>query len=439
LGGNANVLDAFRIKSHRGPELCGNLKRLIRRFTPRNANLINAIVLGFYFLVIKGEIKMRKRINKRIMLILALTIFVLGWAMRADALEPTLKWKKEFKYKVKDADLAADTGDVILSLENAGEVILFDKDGNERFHWGPRIDRRAGRAVISKDGRYFGVYSGYTEIYAEKKKVPGWSDDRIHFYNRQTKKEVWNYKSPEGVPLISPDGSYVINYAMDGFHILNMEGRETFKYIPNIFEFASIIFSPESNYIGVIKTIRQPLILFKRDGTRVWERGRHDDIASISEGASYISTCPYVLGPSDTQDPQNSYKGLVYDKKGNIVMGGFGILSGSGNKIAMHSPEKITIIRLPDKQVLKEILVQVSLPKVSNPFFAVFSYDGRYLVARKGNSLLAFDLAGDISKEITVPTLGRFAEVHLTRAGKYLLIHSRESGYERAVYCYQLY
>ena len=389
------------------------------RFTPRNDKLLDASVL--------------------VSLISALIICVLGWVIRAEALEPTLKWKKEFKYKVKNVDLATETGDVILSLENGGEIILFDKDGNERFHWGPRIDRRAGGARISKDGRYFVFYSGYTGTYADKKKVPDWSDDRIHFYNRQTKKELWNYKSPEGVPLISPDGSYVINYLMnDGFEVFNIEGRKTFEYRVTIFEFGSIFFSPDSNFIAVIRTIEQPLMLFKKDGTKVWERGRHNDIASISEGASYISTRPFVLA-YDPPDPQNSHKGIVYDRNGNKILEGFGILSGDGSKIATHSPNKITIISLPDKSVIKEIPVQVNLPKVSNTFFAVFSYDGRYLLARKGNSVLVFDLVGDISKEITAPTLGRSPEVHLTRDGKHLLIHSRESGYERTVYCYQLY
>ena len=389
------------------------------RFTPRNDKLLDASVL--------------------VRLISALIICVLGWAMRAEALEPTLKWKKEFKYKVRNVDLATETGDVILSLENGGEIVLFDKDGNERFHWGPRIDRRAGGAGISKDGRYFVFYSGYTGTYADRKKVPGWSDDRIHFYNRQTKKELWNYKSLESVPLISPDGSLVISYSIYGFKILNFDGRKTFEYHPNTLELGSVVFSPDSNFSAVTGFPRGPLILFKRDGTKLWEKGRHSLIASISEGASYISTYPYSLGLSYTADPENTHKGTVYDRNGNKVLEGFGILSGNGSRIAMYSPDKITIIGLPNKQIMKEIPVQVGLPNVSNPFFAVFSYDGGYLVARRGNSVLVFDLVGDVSKEITLTQLGKFPEVQLTRESKYLLIHPTERGYERLVYYYQLY
>jgi hypothetical protein len=145
------------------------------------------------------------------------------------------------------------------------------------------------------------------------------------------------------------------------------------------------------------------------------------------------------LGPSDTPDPQNSHKGIVYNRDGNKILEGFGILSGDGSKIAMHSPEKITIIGLPNKQVMKEIPIQVNLQAGSNTFFVAFSYNGRYLVARKGNSVMAFDLQGGFRKEISLPNLGKLPEIYLTRDGKYLLIHSRESGYGRIIYFYQLF
>ena len=327
--------------------------------------------------------------------------------MQVEALEPTLKWKKEFKYEVKNVDLATETGDVILSLENGGQIILFDKDGNERFHWGPRIDRVAGAAHISKDGKYFVFYSGCTEIYAEKKKVPGWSDDRVHFYSRQTKKELWNTKN--GIPYIFPDGlSLITEYGR--FSIFNAEGRKIFTNNSSL-DIPSFKISPGSNYFALVRGSMQPLTLFRRDGTKLWETGRHDSVASISEGASYISTWPYSLGLSYTADSENTHKGTVYDRNGNKVLEGFGILSGDGSKIAMYSPDKITIIGLPNKLVIKEISVQVNLPAVSDPFFALFSFNGRYLVSRKGSSILVSDLVGDTSKEITIPELGTFPKI----------------------------
>lgn len=378
---------------------------------------------------------MRKRSCKPATAILALVIFTIGWAMQAEALEPTLKWKKEFKYKVKDVDLATETGDVILSLENGGQIILFDKDGNETFHWGPRIDRVAGGVGISKDGRYFVFYSGYTEIYAEKKKVPGWSDDRIHFYSRQTKKELWNTKN--GAPYIFPDGLSLIS-ATDRFSIFNVEGRKIFTNDQSL-DIPSFEISPDSNYFALVRGDKQPLSLFRRDGTKLWERGRHYSVASISAGASYISTWPYSLGLSYTADPENTHKGTVYDRNGNKVLEGFGILSGDGSKIAMLSPDKASILSLPNKSTIKEIPISIhDILGTGEINFAVFSFNGRYLVLRNGLSLQVIDLVEDARKEISLPGAGRFLVLFsLTRDGRNLLIRDWQT--IKSIYYYQLY
>jgi len=378
---------------------------------------------------------MRKKANKAITIFLALIIFVLGPAMKAHALEPTLKWKKEFKHEVKNVDLATDTGDVILSLEKGGEVVLFDKDGNERFHWGPRIDRRAGAAHISKDGRYFVFYSGYTEMYAEKKKVSGWSDDRIHFYSRQTKKELWNTKN--GIPYIFPDGlSLISEYGR--FSIFNAEGRKIFTNDQSL-DIPSFKISPDSNYFALVRGSMQPLTLFRRDGTKLWERGRHDSVASITEGASYISTWPYSLGLSYTADPENTHKGTVYDRNGNKVLEGFGILSGDGSKIAMLSPDKASILNLPNKSTIKEIPISIhDILGTGEINFAAFSFNGRYLVLRNGLSLQVVDLVEDTKKEISLPGAGRFPVLFsLTSDGKNLLIRDWQT--IKSIYYYQLY
>jgi WD40 repeat protein len=293
---------------------------------------------------------------------------------------------------------------------------------------------------ISKDGKYFVFSSGYKEKYAEKKKLPRWTDDRIYFFSAQTKKELWNVKSPEGVPLISPDGLSVIVYRESGgFDIFNFEGKKIFEYRHKIWAGTSLVFSPDSNYFAVVGSYNQPLILFKRDGTKLWEKGHHNIIASISEGASYISTYPYFLGPSYVADPQNSHKGILYDKNGNKILEGLGVVSGDGTKIAMYSSDKITIISLPDKVILKEIPIQINLPDIDNPLFAVFSYDGRYLVFKSEDSILIFDLVDDIRKEITISGLGKFPKILLTKDGKYLVVHPRDWQPRKSIYYYQLY
>ncbi|MEW6067401.1 MAG: hypothetical protein AB1610_03795 [Nitrospirota bacterium] len=83
---------------------------------------------------------MRAVINKIMVTILAFIGFVSLIAVTTEALEPKLLWEKEFKHKISTLDLATETGDVIVNLKAGREVILYDKNGNERFHWGPRID-----------------------------------------------------------------------------------------------------------------------------------------------------------------------------------------------------------------------------------------------------------------------------------------------------------
>lgn len=388
---------------------------------------------------LRRKTKMNKRINTTIVRGLALIAFfsILLIEIRAEALDPKLLWKKEFKQEIESVDLATESGDVILSLGKR-EIIIYDRTGNKRFHWGPRIDRMAGGVGISKDGKYFVFYSGYKEIYADKKKVPRWSDDRIHFYNRQTKKEIWNIRSPESVPLISSDGSSIVifHWSGGGFEMLNFEGKKIFEYRQNIWDLA---LSPDGNYLVATGDFAgKPLMLFKKDGTKLWEKGRHKRIASISEGASYISTYPYSLGLSYTADPQNTHKGIIYDRGGNIIMVGFGILSGDGSKVSAYAPDKVYIISLPNKITIKEIPIQVYLPDVDNPFFAAFSYNGRYLVLRNGDFILVFDLIEDKKWETNIMGLGTFPTIKLSKDGRYLLVFPEGNG-SKKIYYYQLY
>lgn len=385
---------------------------------------------------IKGGRKMNKNICKAMLFRVVLVGLVLSLPIRAEALEPKLLWKKEFKDEVNSVGLAKETGEVIVGTSESSQVILYDKNGNERFHWGPRADRGAYDVRISKDGKYFVFMSGYKWEYAVKIGVNYWEDDSLHFYNGQTKKELWNSAQPENHPTLAPDGQSVLfTSAYDGFSYYNFSGEEI--VISDIGQ--EVAFSPEGGYFVVSgETHEIPLMLFKRDGTKLWERGKHSTIASISEGASYISTYPYGLGHR-SPDSQNSHLGTVYDKNGNKVLEGLGIVSGNGAKIAMYSPGKFTILSLPDKAILKEIPIDYKVSRNMHAFIAAFSYDGRYLILKKGNTLFIFDLVDNIRKDFIILMLGNDPKVLFTANGKYLLTFSREINYKKAVYYYQLY
>jgi len=378
--------------------------------------------------------------NGNIKKILVAALILIGvfanWVTFAEALDVKLLWKKEFKHGINALDLATETGDVLISL-NKKEIILFDKSGNERFHWGPRIDRACGVVSISKDGKYFVFTSGYTERFAEVKKLPWWSDDRIHFIEDKTKKEIWNFKSPESIPSIFPDGTSTIIYDNRGFDIFNIQGRKTFEYHQGTWGLSSFCISPDSNYFAVVQDSRQPIMLFQKNGVKLWEQGRYNRVSSISDGASYLSTFPYYLGPSDPPDPEKLHEGIIYDKNGNIVLKGFGFLSGDGRKIAVYSPEKITVVSLPSEIILKEIPIQIRLPKISNPIFVIFSHDGRYLVLKNAETIFVLDLEEDKRWDTAISGLGDLPKILITRNGKYLLVLPEVGN--KSLYFYQLY
>lgn len=140
--------------------------------------------------------------------------------------------------------------------------------------------------------------------------------------------------------------------------------------------------SPDSNYFALVKDSNCGLLLYRRDGTKLWEKRCHKEgVASICAGASYISTFPYL---TDTPDELNTHKGTVYDKSGNKVMEGFGVLSGNASKIAMLYPDKVSVLNWPDKTMLKDIMIDMrEVFEASSVSNTLFSYDGRYLFFEK--------------------------------------------------------
>lgn len=130
---------------------------------------------------------MGKTNNKPVTLILALTILTIGWAMRADALEPRLLWEKTIPFEIGSIKMAAISGDVIVCSRDARQIILYDKHGNKRFHWDPRTDRQPMGIDISADGNTIVYTTNWTVDYRERKKIDinklG-RDTRVHYCTR---------------------------------------------------------------------------------------------------------------------------------------------------------------------------------------------------------------------------------------------------------------
>jgi hypothetical protein len=389
----------------------------------------------------------RSNNKKIVMAALILSGVLVNWVAFAEALDVKRLWKKTFKGAAIGIDFAMSSGDLLISKGKTDnvmrEAIFYDKDGNERFHWGPRTGIRVGSVDISKDGKYFAFTTGYTEEYAEKKNVHVLANERLHFYDGQTKKELWNTRTGEDSPIMFPDGLSVImfGYESGSFRIYNRQGKKIFDQNQGR-EIGGIKISPDSNFFALAREDRK-IHLYKRDGTELWEKGLHRaGIASITDGASYISTYPYSLGLSGVADELNTHKGTVYDKNGNKVMEGFGVLSGNGSKIAMLYPDKVSVLNWPDKTLVKEIAINmIEIFEMSSISHTRFSYDGRYLFLKSGISIWVYDLLKKTNKEIKIPEMVKYPIFLITEDGKYLLInpYGTETTETTTIYFYQVH
>jgi hypothetical protein len=252
---------------------------------------------------------MRKGISNKVITILSVATFLSLFAMvsMAEALDPKLLWEKEFEPKRFHIELAVTSGDVLISAQR--EVIVYDKEGNEKAHWGPRIDRTIYGSSISADGKYFSFSSGLTEKAAMEKEVPSYSDDRIHLFDNKGR-EIWSMGS-FGSPTISPDGTYIIADYEAGFIIYDMDANKLFSHEEDRPGITAT--SPDGLYFLIKLDLGDPSIkLYSKDGTKVWERKYTMAATSISKGAEYFATYPYV----DVINPANSSNGFLFNRSG---------------------------------------------------------------------------------------------------------------------------
>ena len=185
-------------------------------------------------------------------IILALIISIIGWALEAEALQPRLLWEKRLPFKADDIKMATKSGDIVVYSQVARQIILYDKSGVKRFHWGPRIDRQPMAVNISDDGNIITFVTTWTEDYVEKKKIDinklGW-DKRIHYVIRNGK-ELWNRRI-SGTTYLSPNGKMVAIGPSAGegkdLTILDLQGRISWKYTS--MNAQNITFSPDGDYI----------------------------------------------------------------------------------------------------------------------------------------------------------------------------------------------
>lgn len=279
-------------------------------------------------------------------LVLAFLILMVAIAVNAEALEPKLLWEKQMPFEVSGGsiEMAAQSGDVIVFSQETRKIILYDKNGNKRFQWGPRIDRQPIGADISDDGRVILYKTSRTEETALRSKTGDW-DRRIHYAARNGK-ELWNKAVSEGAYL-SPDGKLIAvrPSAEEGENltVLDSQGKVLWKYVQG--EIGFLTFSPESNYI--LFSGDDGVHLFDKAGNLIWKKADEEGGWSVSENASYISPSKIVVRGVKNKK--------LYDKQGTLILEGATLkVSRDGKRVLISYPDKMSMLSLPDKTVIKD-------------------------------------------------------------------------------------
>ena len=386
----------------------------------------------------KKEVLVKEgKLRSGIFMIAVMLLVLMGCATigkpSAHALEPKLLWEKEIKDeegKLVYVIFADKSGDTLIHRKDDRELIVYDKDGNERFHWGPRIDINPVIAEISSDGRYVAFTSVFTRSYAIQRGTTVYSGSRVHLYDVKSGKELWSLDEYSDDIRFSPDGTYILTELSEqelSIRDIN-SGKVLYKYEGEDFR-GTVKITPDGEYIyaveGFVPGSGEWYILYSRTANRLWEKDYLGRLVSISDGAEYITTAPVDI----VLEPEKSNNGFVLDGNGNVVLEGEGYVSGNGKRIAMADETETRILSLPGKALLKKVLVKAR--------FAMFSHDGRYLVLRgertdeqSESDIFVYDFADGTEWESAEgKTL-----LGLTRDGRYMLL-SDEAG----IYYYEFY
>lgn len=398
---------------------------------------------------------MKNHINKTIAVIFALVGFISTFTLtvKAEALEPKLLWEKEFKGSITTR-LAKESGDVI--VYNSGpDVNLFDKNGNTRFKWGPRIDRIGYSPDISSDGSVLIFTSSWKKTYALKIKKKS-TDERVHYLQRNGK-ELWTRLYP---PIgyfdldyylgfyrayLSPNGKYVAivgHFDSEGggedIELWNSTGNKLWRYkADGVEEFQ---FSPDSKYL-VAGYGGGGVTLLDLSGNAIYS----DDInvktmltsTTVSENADYIATA----GVRRT---------AIIDKQGDIVLDGgkgehnLAFVNRRGTRGILWDENVLKIYNLPSKELLKSYPIRLVRNGVHKDKIDMSS-DGRYiaLTGKKidlssRSNIFVIDMDdGDKLWETEVADFYNI-QVSITNDGKYVLIAINTTALKGLVYYYQI-
>jgi hypothetical protein len=325
---------------------------------------------------------------------------------KAEALEPKLLWKKEFKGYIK-VEFAKDSGDVIVHSWKPW-ITVMNINGDITFEWGPRIDRGTYSPDISDNGSFFIFSSQWRKSFKSRMKKED-KDERIH-YIQQTGKELWSKKySHVGVVEYDYTGAYVSYLSPDGKHIAivgifdpdgegdNIElwdstGKRLWVHEAEGVE--GFMFSPDSKYLiadlggGGIKILDQSGNIIYKDEFSL-PTGLPG--TSVSRNADYIGTSGF-------------HRTAVIDRQGNIVLdngkgeGKLAFVNRGGTRGVLWDENGIKVYNLPSKELVRSYKIGLVLDGLHTDKIDM-SEDGRYMVlsgkklhSESQNNLFVIDL-----------------------------------------------
>lgn len=353
------------------------------------------------------------KIKSRLVFFIWISLMLLSFSQLSSALEPKLLWKKEIPSELYGLSFARKSGDVIFIHEYKGsrnQITILNKDGQTVWQWGPDLERVAGWVSISDDGRYFVYHTDFPrETDAPMKPF-------IHYYDR-SQGEIWRKELP-GYPTISPDGKYIfVNSGWEGAiaYFLDSKGNIIWKKRDVGPDFGK--FSPDG---GFLKT---RYYLFDKKGNIILDKDFPGTIRSISLNADYLAFegrgSAVIVRDKDGTIIGSGADGGIFDKRGNIILGGKARVSEDGTIGVIYRSDKTEIYKLPEKTLIKEYPIRKVLGASS------LSYNGNVIViierTGKGSPIKLFII--DLSKnELFEGILDKGADLEVSKDGKYFLL-----------------
>lgn len=354
----------------------------------------------------KEGIKMRKSINKTMMVILTLisSISILAMATKAEALEPRLLWEKVFSDSITGLYIAKDTGNVL--VHTSKEIWYFDYLGKSLWKKGDKENWGwIGGAGVSDDGEHIVFQTA-----PATEKATEVTTFYTHYLNKEGK-EIWNSKTIDGIAGFSPNGEFIVTGdASSSTEMSIYNNKGVFLWKAKVGAVWDVKFDPTSNFF---------LVNEGGDGTLYSRKGEKIAKFKASMNPQLSKNAEYILASSiELPIKEEIY---LYQKSGElleIVKGIIGCISQEGNLLAIADKKQIQLITRRDKKIIwKRKIHNVDSCSISQDNGSIFVLSN--FKKEKYNYMYLLDINKKKSKTLKIRELEK---VKVTSDNKYFVI-----------------